>query len=107
MNKFVAVDIGSKFNSPFGKTGGGLGSLVSIILSNALIIAGVILLILLILGGFSIIMGAGQSDPQRVEQGKKAATAAIIGFIIIFAAYWIIQIVELVTGIQILNNPRL
>jgi hypothetical protein len=100
----IAVDIGSKFNSPFGKTEG-LGSLVSIILSNTLIIAGVILLILLILGGFSIIMGAGQSDPQRVEQGKKATTAAVIGFIIIFAAYWIIQIAELVTGVQILNVP--
>ena len=104
MNKFIAVNIGTNFNSPFGKTVG-LGGLVSIILSNALIIAGVILLILLILGGFSIIMGAGQSDPQRIEQGKKAATAAVIGFIIIFVAYWIIQIAELVTGVKILNVP--
>lgn len=101
----VAVEIGTNFNSPYGDSAG-LSTLVSSILSTAVAVAGIILLILLIFGGISIIMGAGKSDAQQVEQGKKAATAAVVGFIIIFAAYWIIQIVELVTGIKILNVPN-
>ena len=80
------------------------GTLVSAILANLYIIAGVILLILIILGGLGLIMGAGQSDPQKVAQGKKAVTTAIAGFLIIFASYWIIQLVELLTGINILGK---
>lgn len=96
------VDIGSTFNSPIGQTVG-LGDLVSIIVSNAIIIAGVIMIFLLIFGGISIIMGAGQDNPEAAARGKQAATSAVIGFIIIFAAYWIIQIIEFMTGLQILS----
>jgi hypothetical protein len=100
----LAVDIGQRFNSPIGKTGGvGIADLVSIILSNAIVIAGVILLFLLVFGGFLMIASAGQDDPQKAAQGKKAVTAAAIGFIIIFASYWIVQVIETMTGTQILN----
>jgi hypothetical protein len=50
-----------------------------------------------------MIMGAGQDNPEAAAKGKQAATSAVIGFIIIFAAYWIIQIIETVTGLNILN----
>ncbi len=101
MNK-IAVDIGSKFGSPFGQEYG-FADLVSIILSNTMVIAGIILLFLLIFGGISMIMGAGQDNPEAAAKGKQAATSAVIGFIIIFAAYWIIQIIETVTGLSILK----
>ena len=102
MGKIAQVDIGSTFGSPIGQTVG-LGDLVSIILSNAIIFAGVIMVFLLIFGGISIIIGAGQDNPEAAARGKQAATTAVIGFIIIFAAYWIIQIIEAMTGLQILN----
>jgi hypothetical protein len=98
----IAVNIGSEFGSPFGQTYG-LADLVSVILSNAMVVAGIILLLLLIFGGISMIMGAGQDNPEAAAKGKQAATSAVIGFIIIFAAYWIIQIIETVTGLNILN----
>jgi len=98
----IAVNIGQEFGSPFGQEYG-LADLISVILSNAMVIAGIILLFLLIFGGISMIMGAGQDNPEQAAKGKQAATAAVIGFIIIFAAYWIIQIVENITGLDILK----
>ena len=98
----IAVDIGESFGSPFGQTYG-LADLVSVILSNAIVVAGIILLFLLIFGGVSMIIGAGQDNPEAAGKGKQAATAAVIGFIIIFAAYWIIQIIETITGLDILK----
>jgi len=86
------------------------GALISVILKNAYTLAGILLLVLLIFGGFSIIMGAGGSDPKKAAAGKKAITSAAIGFLIVFASYWIIKIVEYITGVHILNpglNPGL
>lgn len=93
------VSIGPTFGSPFTQ----VGPLISVILFNAYIIAGVIVLFLLVFGGLGIIIGAGSGDKQRVGQGRQALTAAIIGFLIIFASYWIIQLVEVITGFCILE----
>ena len=102
----LAVNIGSEFGSPFGQTEG-VGDLISAILSNAVVLASFILFLLLVFGGFSMIMGAGQNNPERAAKGKQAATAAAVGFIIIFASYWIIQIIQSLTGVKILNPPTL
>lgn len=80
-----------------------IGSLVSVILPNLYILAGLILFALLIFGGLSLIMGAGNDNPQQAAKGKQAVTAAFVGFLIIFASYWIIQIIEKITGLNILN----
>ncbi len=103
MNK-LAFDIGNTFGSPIGQTGGvGLADLVSLILSNAVAFAGVIMFFFFLGCGLGVIIGAGRNDPQTAEKGKQTVTAAVIGFIIIFVAYWIIQLVEGVTGVNILN----
>ena len=103
----IAVDIGDQFFGPGShklKELTGIGDLVTVILSNALVIAGIIMLFLLVFGGVSMVIGAGRDNPEQAAKGKQAATAAVIGFIIIFAAYWIIQIVEYFTGIKILQT---
>jgi hypothetical protein len=97
------IQIGPTFGSPWGIGSKGLGYFVSVILSNAVAIAGVLLLFLLIFGGISIMMGAGSGNKDDVAKGKKAVTAAIAGFLIIFCAYWIIRIVEIITGFDIFN----
>lgn len=91
------VNIGTIFNSPIQT----FGQLVSIIISNVYIVAGVILLVLMLFGGLMVIQGAGAGDQQKTGQGKQAFTSAVIGFLIIFASYWIIQIVESITGLEI------
>lgn len=64
-------------------------------------IAGIILFIVLILGGFQMLAGANNS--KSLEEGKQRITAAIIGFILLFAAYWIAQLLEIIFGIRILS----
>ncbi|MBI3443116.1 hypothetical protein HY008_00390 [Candidatus Woesebacteria bacterium] len=96
------VNIGALFGSRFGSDLG-FGNLVSIILSNAIIVAAIIMLFLLIFGGISIIVGAGRGDEQSTARGRQAATAAAIGFAIIFGAYWIVRVVETIAGFKILE----
>lgn len=80
-----------------------ISTLVNILLKNSLAIAGVICLVLLILGGFSFIVSAG-GDAKAKEKGKNTITSALTGLVLIIAAYWIIQIIEIITGIKILNS---
>jgi len=76
---------------------------VTAIVSGAISISGVVLLFLLIGGGIAMIAGAGKSDPQTVEKGKKAATSALIGFIVVFSAYWIVKLIESITGLTLIG----
>jgi len=93
------VDIGTVFKSPFST----FGELISTLLPNIYILAGVILLFLLIGGGFGIIVSAGKGMKEGVSRGSKAVTAALIGFLVIIASYWIIQIISTITGLNILE----
>jgi uncharacterized membrane protein len=63
--------------------------------------AGVGLLIMLILGGFAFLTSAG--DTKKLEGGKQRITHAIIGFLIIFVAYWVVQIVGTIFGLSAIN----
>ncbi len=72
-----------------------LASVVTVALKKLVFpIAGIILLAYLVWGGFDYLTSLG--DPKKAEAGKNKITAAIIGFIIIFASYWIVQIVDYV-----------
>ncbi len=105
-NQILAFNIGDVF---FGRNGGGgflteitdLGKLVSIIASNAIIIAGIILLFLFVFAGFQMITGAG--DAQKQQQATQIMTAGVIGFILVIAAYFIVRIIESSLGIRILS----
>ncbi len=106
MNNLLAqVNIGNSF---LGGSASKLGNInrvnvyVSALIAGAISLAGIILLVILIMGGISMIQGAGKSDPQKMEQGKKAATSALIGFVVVFAAYWIVQLIVTITGLPLL-----
>ena len=106
MNK-LAVDIKETFfgagsNTPLTEVTD-VGSIVSIVLQISFVLAGVIMLFFFIFGGISIIAGAGKDNPEQAAKGKQAITSAALGFIVVFAAYWIVQLIELMTGVVILN----
>lgn len=73
-----------------------LGGLLSVIVPNIFLIAGLILFVMALFGGFSIISANGSKE--KLEQGTKTLTGAIIGFVIIFVSYWIIQLIEYLTA---------
>ncbi|EKE12940.1 MAG: hypothetical protein ACD_13C00113G0001 [uncultured bacterium] len=83
--------------SPFlGLTG--VSSIVTLFINIAFVLAGLILLFFFILGGIGMIGSAGQSDPQKAEQAKKTITSAVIGFVIVFASYWIVKLIGQLIG---------
>lgn len=77
------------------------GPLISALVRNAFILAGLISLFLLIFGGFQVIVAAG--DAKKAEQGKAAITGAVVGLLVVFGSFWIVQIIQVVTGINILS----
>lgn len=79
------------------------GKLVNVIIRNAFVVAGVISFILLVFGGFSVIIGAGSGDTKKLDQGKQAVTGAAVGLIIVVTSFWIIQILEKLTGLSLLS----
>jgi hypothetical protein len=98
MSNLIA-DIASDFKPPTGTTS--VGQMVTTISTNAVYLAGLIFVGIIFFAGFKIISGAGNSDPQTASQGQKALTYAVVGFVIIFVAYWIVKILETLTGIKI------
>lgn len=105
MNK-LAVDIGTTFigtSSTNLSDQSGISFYVSSIMTAAISIAGIILLFLLVGGGIAMISGASKSDPQSVQKGKQAATSALIGFVVVFCAYWIVKLIETITGLKLIS----
>ena len=103
--KHLAIDIVNEFFIAGGERYeqlADIGSLVSLFIRIVFVIAGVAILFFFILGGISMITGAGNNNPEQIEKGKQSATSALIGFVVVFVAYWIVQLIELWTGIIIL-----
>ena len=80
------------------------GSIVTVIVKNAVVFAGIISFVLLILGSFGVIVGAGSGDTKQLEQGKKAVTGAVIGLLIIVLSVLIVQVIATITGADILKK---
>lgn len=76
------------------------GGIISRVLLFAFPIAGLILFVMILWGGFEMLMGA--SDKKSLDAGKQRITAAIIGFLLLFVSFWIIRVVETVFGIKVL-----
>ncbi len=101
--KYLAVvDIGNKFNSPFGQTST-LGDLVSLVVKIGFVVSGILILFFMIFAGFSIIQGAGSNNPDAAKKGQQAASAAAIGFVVVFAAYWIVRFIEVIINVNIIS----
>ena len=63
-------------------------------------IAGLILFVMIVWGGFEMLSGA--TTKKSIDTGKQRITAAFIGFLLLFLAYWIVVIIEAVFGVKIL-----
>lgn len=75
------------------------GGIISRALRFLFPIAGIILFIILLWSGFEMILGA--ENPKAQEAGSQRAGAALIGFLLLFVSYWVIRLIEVITGAQI------
>lgn len=86
------------------KTFPSYGALVSVIVKNAIVLAGVISLVFLIIGGFGVIMSAGSGDTKKLEGGKKTITAAVMGIVIVITSVLMVQVIATLTGSDVLKQ---
>lgn len=80
--------------------------IISKILPNAMVLAGVIFFIMIIFYGWDLLIGAGQSrSAQEIARSKNIFTYSIIGFLLVVSAYFILQIIGFITGVNFTNLP--
>lgn len=73
------------------------GAVLSTIIPYLFVIAGLVLLLYLVWGGFAWMTSGG--DPKALESAKAKITNAVVGFIILFASYWLVQLLGMALGI--------
>ena len=79
-----------------------VGSILSGGMKLVFLFGGVGLLLMLLAGGFSFLTSAG--DTKKMDKGKQQITNAILGFIIIFAAFWMVQILGFIFGFEAIDT---
>lgn len=75
---------------------GSIGAIVSQAVPYVFAFAGIGLLLMIISSGFTMMLSAG--DAKKLEAGRGRLTQSVVGFLIIFAAYWIVQITGTIFG---------
>lgn len=84
--------IGNKYNN--------VGEIINTILPYVFVVAGLVLLFMLIMGGIGLMTSGGNPDKVKANYGR--ITNALIGFLIIFVAYFVAQLVQVMLGIDFL-----
>lgn len=96
---------GTTISGPSGLTktfGSGAEFTIGKLISNAIpfifAFAGIGLLLMLIFGGFGVLTSSG--DAKKLAGASQRITYAILGFIVIFVAYWAVQLAGKIFGLQ-------
>lgn len=76
-------------------------SIVSGLIRLVLVIAALVFFFILVIGGIRWILSGG--DKTATEGARSQITAALVGLVIVFAAWAIIQLVNVLFGIDILQ----
>lgn len=102
LNLLLAQDVdlnpGGDFTSLSNIT---ITSLLSALIVLVLIVAAVVFFFMLIIGGIKWITSGG--DKAQTESARNQITAALIGLVIVFAAWAILQLIETFFNINLLQ----
>lgn len=79
-----------------------IGIVISTLLRYILPFAGLLLLLYLIYGGYRYMLSQG--DPKTLQEAKSVITTALLGFVIVFISFWLVQIVGTALGLDIIAN---
>lgn len=77
------------------------GALIAGILTMIIVLAGVIFFVVLVVGGVRWILSGG--DKAQTEAARNQITAALVGLVIVFAAWAIAQLVGAFFNIDLIN----
>jgi len=99
-NDFKLLNPLQMFESPYADKFSSPAGIINRVLLFAFPLAGLILFVMIVWGGFEILSVATNS--KGVQAGKQRITAALLGFGLLFVSFWIIQIVEYIFNLAIL-----
>lgn len=86
LNRETGTTVSSVYQQP--------ADLVNVLIRNIFVVGGVILFGSLLFAGFKFI----QSGSKGKEEAKTIVKTAAIGFIVMFAAFWIVRIIQVIIG---------
>lgn len=75
-----------------------IGDIISGAIPFIFAFAGIGLLLMIISAGFTLLTSAG--DAKKLDMGKNKLTYALVGFVIIFVAYWMTQLAGNIFGLD-------
>lgn len=78
-----------------------LPSIISGLIRGALVVAAVVFFFILVIGGIKWIASGG--DKAATEGARNQITAALIGLVIVFAAWAIVQLIQVFFGVNIFS----
>ncbi len=97
---YAATDINLKPSGQFGQLGNlTIGGIVSGLIRFVLVVAALVFFFILVIGGIRWIASGG--DKAQTEAARNQITAALVGLVIVFAAWAIVQLINTFFGINI------
>lgn len=82
--------------------GADVGDIVSGLIRYIFPLAGLLLLLYLIYGGYRYMLSG--DDPKTLQEAKSVITTALLGFVIVFISFWLVQIVGTILGLNVVAN---
>jgi hypothetical protein len=104
MQKLLAdtINIQPAQGTDFAKLGGlTLPSIISGLIRGALVVAAIIFFFILVIGGIKWIASGG--DKAATEGARNQITAALVGLVIVFAAWAIVALINTFFGVNIFS----
>lgn len=95
----INISAGGQFSGLESITAGGL---VSAVIGVIMVVAAIILIFVILFGGIAV-MTSGGGDPQKAARGKSAVTAGVIGLVIVFCAWGILNFASTFFGVNLLQ----
>ncbi len=78
-----------------------VGAVVNLIIRYLFLAGGVVFFVLILISGYKLVF---LGDKQKaLSDVKKNLTTGVLGLLIMFAVFWIIKIIEALTGLSILG----
>lgn len=79
-----------------------IAAIVNLVIKYLFLAGGVVFFALILISGYKLVF---LGDKQKaLSDVKKNLTTGVLGLLIMFAVFWIIRIIELLTGLQILGR---
>ena len=78
-----------------------IGTVVSVAIKVLVVIASVLFFLWLVLGGIKWITSGG--DKNKTEEARQQITAALVGLVVVFSAWAIARLIDILFGVDLFN----